>query len=355
MYSRTLAQRVLQQGRHGLLGLLTKERGRLCRPLGRVGVILPRVCSQPHMYFTYQFFQALHARGSVRCEYDVRKWRRTYRSCGICAFLLATNHFYYYYYFLFTGPLFRGLIPCLMTDAIVCVLCLRVAVETCSPLYATLLLVRGMNPFLSILYHCFDLNILRCQSWTSESSVRRLDIFWILVATLSDLTYGQYIMGIPNSLPNDVLVLFALGTLLMPLGTHASWLLLSQLTLGMFMVRAAYVGYTTLPEPVLWCVRSVPLGIVLNVYDEYRPEGSNREYSAGLRKYLGTYDMVHVCWFLDIVFMMHLGDRPLSFVKTGEAFALQSTPMQSAMLFVSVFTGAAATCAVMAPSHTDPR
>lgn len=238
-----------------------------------------------------------------------------------------------------------------MTDAIVCVLCLRVAVETCSPLYATLLLVRGMNPFLSILYHCFDLNILRCQSWTSESSVRRLDIFWILVATLSDLIYGQYIMGIPNSLPNDVLLLFALGTLLMPLGTHASWLLLSQLTLGMFMVRAAYVGYTTLPEPVLWCVRSVPLGIVLNVYDEYRPEGSNREYSAGLRKYLGTYDMVHVCWFLDIVFMMHLGDRPLSFVKTGEAFALQSTPMQSAMLFVSVFTGAAATCAE--PRHRN--
>lgn len=237
----------------------------------------------------------------------------------------------------------------MMTDAILCVLCMRlVATPACSFLYVVLLIVRGVNPFLSILYHCFDLNITHCHTWTSESSIRRLDILWILVATFTDLCYGRYIMGIPDCLPRDVLLLFVLGALSLPLGTRMSWLWLSQLILGGFMVRAAYVGYTTLPEPVLWCVRSVPVGIVLNMYDEYRPEGSNREYRAGVRKYFGIYDVVHVCWFLDIVFMLYLGDCDVSVVNAGHVFALHSNAMRAAVAFLSVFSGTVVTVAMVA-------
>jgi len=236
------------------------------------------------MIFTAIFLNLLRHSAYERGAYEVRGWRR---------------------------PLLRGVIACTVTDATLLTILVRLILGQCSPLLLVLLLMRGLNPFLSIFYHNYDLNIFNIQKWLTEASVRQIDMFMILVATLTDLSYGAYILLVPNCLPPDVIWMAIVATISQALPQTRK-----DAMFGLFMLRGAYLGFLHLPEPAVWGIRLALLGIVFNFVDEIWPEWPG-QYK-GVRKYFGIYDVVHICWFADIGIMLVLGDAGRSnLVGTG--------------------------------------
>ena len=75
---------------------------------------------------------------------------------------------------------------------------------------------------------------------------------------------------------------------------------------ALLMLRAAYLGLYV-PDPIAWGARMAVIGILINALEESMPEWPNRPYK-GIRKYFGLYDIVHICWFVDLGIMLYMGD-----------------------------------------------
>jgi hypothetical protein len=198
--------------------------------------------------------------------------------------------------------LLRGLIPAVVTDLTALVLAWRLAVGDCSPLLFLLVTLRVLNPFMSILYHCHDLDVFHIKDIATEDVVRQVDMFIILVATTTDLAYAATILMVPECFPVDIPII--------AIGACFSQIFPRIVKDGMFsllMLRAAYLGFLYVPDPVAWGARMAVIGILINALDESRPEWPDRPYR-GIRKYFGLYDIVHVCWFIDLAIMLYLGD-----------------------------------------------
>ena len=199
-------------------------------------------------------------------------------------------------------PVLRGLLPALLSDIAVVVIIGRLLLGHCSPLLLLLLSIRNLNPMLSVLYHCHDLNIFNIQERLNESTIRKIDMLFIVVVTFCDLTYASYILMRPDCLPIDMII----GALAVVLTLTISD---TSMVIGAYLLRSAYLGFVYVPWPAKWGVVMTLIGILFYVIGAFvYPDQVGDPQKKGIARYFGWYDLVLICWFTDLAIMLIMGD-----------------------------------------------
>jgi len=236
------------------------------------------------MIFTYEFTKRLREKNNERGHYvaaedfgekNTPKWRR---------------------------PVLRGLLAAVLSDIAILIIIVRLLLGSCSPLLLVLLSIRSINPMLSVLYHGHDINVFTVQERLQENTIRKVDMFFIIVATTVDLTYAAYILMKPECLPIDMILCAIVVVLTLAVSN-------TSLVIGAYLLRAAYLGFMFVPWPAKSGVIMTIVGILLYLIEyKYYPDQVGTTSRTGVAKYFGLYDLVHVCWFTDLAIMLMMGD-----------------------------------------------